>query len=246
MEKINANRKMLVSCIMMLTVLTVYSLTSYAAPDTIKKPAKPTSNSSATNSTAVKSLAPDVPEGVLTLSESGALIASGEVTVNGNLAKSGTTVFSGSTLAVGGDGLAMIDLTPFGRVTLGPNTTAKVTYGGGNLLVQAICNDMRVAVKEGQCNVTSSNSNTFEKVLIAGQDEHFDNAVEVTAKGFVDVVVNCGRDVVCPPLIQVVEPYRFPLFALFLLGGAATAVSVGVVLGDPTTAAIPPVSGFRP
>jgi hypothetical protein len=248
MKKINANYRMLTSCVLMFTVLSVYSLTSYGASDTVKKPAKPTTNSSRTNSTttAVTSLAPDVPEGVMTLSESGALIISGDVTVNGNLVKSGMTVLSGSTLVVSEHGLAMIDLTPFGRVTLGPNTTAKVTYAGGNLLIEGICDDMRVAVKEGQCNVVAAKSNTAAKVLTAGQDEHFDSAVEVTAKGFVDVVVNCGRDIVCPPAIQIIEPYRFPLFAFFLLGGTAAVVSVGVVLGDPSVVAVPPVSGFQP
>jgi hypothetical protein len=243
MKKINLTHRMLVSCLLALTVLTGYSLTSYGAPDTSKKPAP--AKSTASNTEKIISLAPPgVPEGVLTLSESGALIASGTVTVNGNPAKSGTTVLSGSTLAVGADGLAMLDMTPYGRVTLGPNTTAKITYAGGNLLVQAVCNDMRVAVKEGQVNVAIPNHTA--KVLNAGQDEHFDSAVEVTAQGFVDVVVNCGTDVVCPPLIQIVEPTRFPLFAFFLLGGAATSASVGVIVGGPTTASTPPVSGFRP
>lgn len=243
MKKNNPNHKTLVSCLLALTVLTVYSLTSYGAPDTIKKPVP----ANLTNGNAAKTYstaAPDVPEGVLTLSEAGSLISSGSVTVNGNPAKSGTTVLSGSTLAVGADGLAMLDLTPFGRVTLGPNTTAKITYAGGDLLVQALCDDMRVAVKEGQCNVTAANRAV--KVLTAGQDEHFDSAVEVSAKGFVDVIVNCGTDVVCPPLIQVITPTHFPLFAFFLLGGAATTATVGVVLGGPTKASIPPVSGFRP
>jgi hypothetical protein len=243
MKKINLNQRMMMSCLLAFTVLTVYSLTSYGAPDASKKPAPAKSPVSDTDK--VISLAPPgVPEGVLTLSEAGALIASGTVTVNGNAAKSGTTVLSGSTLAIGADGLAMLDLTPYGRVTLGPNTTAKITYAGGDLLVQAVCNDMRVAVKEGQVNVVIPNRTT--KVLNAGQDEHFDSAVEVTAKGFVDVVLNCGTDVVCPPLIQIVEPTRFPLFAFFLLGGAATSASVGIIVGGPTKASIPPVSGFRP
>jgi hypothetical protein len=243
MKKFNLNHRMMMSCLLALTVLTVYSLTSYGAPDTSKKPVR--ANASASDTSKTISLAPPgVPEGVLTLSEAGALIASGTVTVNGNPAKSGTTVLSGSILAVGADGLAMLDLTPNGRVTLGPNTSAKITYGGGDLLVQATCNDMRVAVKEGQCNVAAPNRTA--KVLNAGQDEHFDSAVEVTAKGFIDVVVNCGEDVVCPPLIQIVEPTYFPLFAFFLLGGAATSASVGVIVGGPTKASTPPVSGFRP
>jgi hypothetical protein len=244
MKRNYLTHKVLVSCLLTVTILTGYSLTSYGAPEANKKTTKSTlataNETAKLHSTAV----PGVPEGVLTLSEAGALIANGSVSVNGIAAKSGTTVVSGSTIVVGGDGLAMLDLTPFGRVTLGPNTTAKITYSGGDLLVQAVCNDMRVAVKEGQVNVAIPNRTA--KVLSAGQDEHFDSAVEVSAKGFVDVILNCGTDVVCPPLIQVVEPTYFPLFAFFLLGGAATTASVGVVLGGPTKASIPPVSGFRP
>jgi hypothetical protein len=247
MKKINANYKMLTSCVLMFTVLMVYSLTSYAAPDTTRKPAKPAADLPA--KTATNPGTTTAPEAVMVLSESGVLISSGDVTINGNPAKSGATVLSGSTLVVSEHGLAMIDLTPFGRVTLGPYTTAKVTYGGGNLLIEGVCDDMRVAVKQGQCNVVAAKSNAAAKVLDAGQDEHFDHAVEVTAKGFVDVVVNCGRDIVCPPAIVTVEPYRFPLFALFILGGAAAIVSASVVIGGTTTTATtgpPPVSGFQP
>jgi hypothetical protein len=233
MKKCNIDLKTLISCVLTFAVLTVFSFPSYAAPDTVKKPAND-----------IPKTVTEAPEGVLTLSQSGALIATGSVSVNGNAAKSGITVLSGSTIATGADGVAMLDLTPFGRVTLGPGTTAKITYGDGNLLVQTTCNDMRVAVKQGQCNVTSPNGTS--KVLTAGQDEHFDSPVEVTANGVTDVVISCGRDVVCPPPIVIAAVSRFPLFALFLLGGAATAVTAGVVAGGPTQPSTPPVSAFRP
>ena len=233
MKRFTVDLKILISCLLTFAVMTVFSLPSYAAPDTVKKVAND-----------IPKAATEAPEGVLTLSQSGALIANGSVTVNGNAAQSGITVLSGSTLATGADGVAMIDLTPFGRVTLGPGTTAKITFGDGNLLVQATCNDMRVAVKQGQCTVTAPNGSS--KVLIAGQDEHFDSPVEVKANGLVDVIVNCGRDVVCPPPIQVLAVSRFPLFALLLLGGAAAAVTVGVISGGPTQASQPPVSPSRP
>lgn len=234
MKKITGDLKILISCLLTFAVMTVFSFPAYAAPDTMKKVA-----------TDIPKAAAEAPEGVLTLSQSGALIANGSVSVNGNAAKSGITVLSGSTVATGADGVAMIDLTPFGRVTLGPDTTAKITYADGTLLVQATCNDMRVAVKQGQCNVTPPKGTA--KVLNAGQDEHFDSAVEVTANGLVDVIVNCGRDIVCPPTIQVVAASRlFPLFALFLLGGTATAVAVGVIAGGPKQSSTPPVSAFRP
>ncbi len=238
MKKITGDLKIHISWLLTFAVMTIFSFPSYAAPDAVKKAAND-----------IPKAAPEAPEGVLTLSQSGALIATGSVTVNGNAAKSGITVLSGSTLATGADGVAMIDLTPFGRVTLGPGTTAKITFGGGNLLVQATCNDMRVAVKQGQCTVTAPNGTG--KVLIAGQDEHFDSPVEVSANGLVDVIINCGRDVVCPPAIQAVTTttplwLATPLLALLLLGGAATAVAVGVVSGGPTLSSNPPVSAFRP
>jgi hypothetical protein len=233
MRKFTVDLKTLISCLLTFAVLTVFSLPSYAAPDTVKKVVKDTPKT-----------ATEAPEGVLTLSQAGALIATGSVSVNGNAAKSGITVLSGSTIATGADGVAMLDLTPFGRVTLGPGTTAKITYGDGNLLVQTTCNDMRVAVKQGQCTVTSPNGTA--KVLTTGQDEYFDHPVEVKANGVVDVVINCGRDVVCPPPIVVAAVSRFPFFALLLLGGAATAVTVGVIAGGPTPPSTAPASAFRP
>jgi hypothetical protein len=233
MKKFTVDLKILISCLLTFAVMTVFSLPTYAAPDSPKKAAND-----------IPKAANAAPEGVITLSQSGALIANGNVSVNGNAAKSGITVLSGSTISTGADGVAMIDLTPFGRVTFGPSTTAMITYAGGNLLVQATCDDMRVAVKQGQCNVRPPKGEV--KVLSAGQDEHFDSAVEVTANGFVDVIINCGRDVVCPPAIQTVSVSRFPFLALLLLGGSATAVTVRVISGGPTKTALPPVSDFRP
>jgi hypothetical protein len=208
MKKLTASLKTLLSSLMALAVLTVFSLTSYAAPDASPNPS------------------PASPEAVMA-DKDAVLMANGTVTVNGNEAKTGITVLSGSLVKTGANSIAMIESSVFGRVTLGPDTIAKITYSGVDLKIEPTCNDMRVACKEGQCTVTDKNG--VAKVLTTGQDEHFDNAVVVTSNAWVDVVVNCGRDVVCPPPMIPVVASTSLLPVLLILGGVLTGTTIAVI-----------------
>jgi hypothetical protein len=103
---------------------------------------------------------------------------------------------------------------------------------------------MRVAVKHGQCNVIDKNGKS--KILNAGEDEHFDSSVNVTANPLTDVVVNCGREIVCPAPIQAAATSSSMLLGILLLGGVATGVTIGVITGGKTKSSKPPASGFQP
>ncbi|MBI3652597.1 MAG: hypothetical protein HY231_16370 [Acidobacteria bacterium] len=225
--KRNVGLKSLLSVLVMLAVLMVFSLASYAAPD------------------AVKPVPVEVPKAI-TADADATLMANGNVSVNGNAAKTGITVLSGSTVTTGANSIAMIESPAFGRVTMGANTIAKITYAAGILKIESTCDDMRVACKEGECSVTAKNG--LAKILTTGQDEHFAQAVDVASKNFVDVVINCGTDVVCPPPIApVVARNTFGLLGILLLGGAATGITIGVIAGGGSTKPRrQPVSGFQP
>jgi hypothetical protein len=195
--------KMLTNSLMALAVLTVGSLAAFAAPDAVI-----------------------TPEPVMG-DKDGVLVANGNVTVNGNAAKTGMTVLSESTVATGDNSIAMIESPVFGRVTLGPGTTAKLIYSGNNLRIESTCNDMRVACKEGQCTV--SDKNKVLKVLTTGQDDHFDSTVDVTSSAWIDVVINCGRDVVCPPpFAPAIVSSSLPALWV-LLGGVITGTTIVAV-----------------
>jgi hypothetical protein len=166
------------------------------------------------------------------LADDGTLTASGSVSINGNAVKTGATVTSGSTVSVGGDGIAVIDIPEIGRVTVGPSTSATITYSSSGILVKTTCSDMRVTVNRGSATVTSGGVN---KTLTAGQNEYFSSAVDVNAVVGSDVAVNCGNAVICG--VGAVQGGAFPsylgvgLLGLLLLGGTATAVTVGVISG---------------
>jgi hypothetical protein len=210
MRKLKVLMKTLTSSLMALAVLTVFALPSYAAPEAVGK-----------GSTEAP------PEAVIS-DQDAILMANGNVTLNGNPAKTGMTVLSDSLVTTGNNSIAMIESRGFGRVTLGPGTIAKIIYSTGSLRIESTCNDMRVACKEGQCTVTGKNG--VSKVLTTGQDEHFDNAVDVTSNAFIDVVINCGRDVVCPPpMIPIAAKFSFPALWL-LVGGVITGTTIAVVV----------------
>src|SRR5205814_5118062 len=100
MKKLTVFMKTLISSLMALTVLTVFSLPSYAAPEAVSK------------------VSTEAPEPVVA-DKDGILMVNGNVTVNGNDAKTGMTVVSGSTVTTGANSIAMVESPLFGRVTLG-------------------------------------------------------------------------------------------------------------------------------
>lgn len=160
----------------------------------------------------------------------GMMVVMGKVEVDGNPAKMGATFYSGSTVTTGEDGVVIIELGKLGRATIGPVTTAVVTYSAAELLITTTCDDMRVSVREGECTIRNVKSGE-SKVMPSVKDEHFDSNVEVRAAPFIDVVVNCGRDVVCPAPYVIPEPTR--LWPFFLLLGGVGLVLGGTVSLDP-------------
>ncbi len=209
----------LTSFSLILATFTFFSLTAYATPNV--------------NDAALEPV----------LSDDGTLTASGSVSINGNAVKTGATVTSGSTVAVSGDGIAVIDIPGIGRVTVGPSTSATITYSSGGIMVKTTCSDMRVTVNRGSATVTASGVN---KTLTAGQNEYFSSAVDVNAVVGSDVAVNCGNAVICG-VGAVPAAGGFPsylgvgLLGLLLLGGTATAVTVGVISGGGSKPRVSPV-----
>jgi ribosomal 50S subunit-recycling heat shock protein len=167
------------------------------------------------------------------LADDGTLTASGSVSINGNAVKTGATVTSGSTVSVG-DGIAVVDIPGIGRVTVGPSTNATITYSSSGIMVKTTCSDMRVTCNRGSATVTSGSTN---KTLTAGQNEYFTSPVDVSAVVGSDIAVNCGTAVICGVGAAVPAAGGFPsylgvgLLGLLLLGGTATAVTVGVISG---------------
>ncbi len=195
---------------------------------------------------------PNVSADALLPDQKGVLTSSGSVSINGNAVQSGATVLSGSTITTGAvDSIAIINIDGLARVTIGPSTTATLTYDSSSALIKTTCGDMRVAVKQGSASVKLKDGSS--RTLSAGQDDYFDSNVEVTAPSGSDVVVNCGRDVVCPPAETVATSGSrrglafgsIGLLGLLLLGGAAAGVAVAVASSG-SSGSRQPVSGFRP
>jgi hypothetical protein len=211
----------LTTLFLVLATFTFYSLTAYATPNV--------------NEAALEPM----------MADDGTLTASGSVSINGNAVKTGATVTSGSTVSVSADGIAVIDIPEIGRVTVGPSTSATITYSSSGIMVKTTCSDMRVTCNRGSATVTSGGTN---KTLTAGQNEYFSSAVDVNAVVGSDVAVNCGNAVICG-VGAVPAAGGFPsylgvgLLGLLLLGGTATAVTVGVISGGGSK---PRVSPTRP
>jgi hypothetical protein len=231
MKTFRRNFNSILSGLLAVVVTTVFSFAASAAPDDSKD------------------------EPIFRFQDPGIMTVMGEVTVDGNLARMGETFYSGSTVTTGDEGVVIIELGKLGRASVGPRTTATVKYSADQLLITTTCDDMRVSVREGQCTVrrrgddlanssagdgAPSVANSVEtentlkpgesKILTAVYDEHFDSNVEVTAGPVIDIVVNCGRDVVCPAPFFFDPPSRFWPFAFWLFGGSGTVTSVTTVV----------------
>lgn len=191
-----------VSIALAMAIATVFTLSSFAAPDVSKAVVDPVLVQDCTGTLTVKS---------------------GQVTINGNAAQTGATVMTGSTIATGSNGKAIIDLGALGRVELGDHTTVTLTCAGGSLQIRSNCSRTEVEVRTGSLNVTSPKTET----LAAGQKEEYDGSVEANSTGSIDVKVECeGRKVgVCPTV-------GAGLLGLLALIGIGAAVAIGVAIGD--------------
>jgi hypothetical protein len=191
-----------ISIALAMAVATVFTLSSFAAPEVPKALIDPVLAQDCTGTLSVKS---------------------GQVTINGNAAQTGATVMTGSTIATGSNGKAIIDLGSLGRVELGDNTTVTLTCAGGSLQIRANCTRTEVEVRSGSVNVTSPTAGT----LTAGQKGKYDGAVDLNSTGSVDVQIECeGRKVGAGPFVG---PGLIGLLALI---GIGAAVAIGVAVGD--------------
>lgn len=191
-----------ISIVLAMAVATVFTLSSFAAPEVSKTVVDPVPAQDCTGTLTVKA---------------------GQVTINGNAVQTGATVMTGSTIATSSNGKAIIDLGALGRVEVGDNTTVTLTCTAGSLQIRSNCTRTEVEVRKGSLNVTSPTVGT----LAAGQKEKYDSAVDATSTGGIDVKVECeGRKVGAGPFVG---PGLIGLLALI---GIGAAVALGVALGS--------------
>ena len=200
-----------ISIALAMAVATVFTLSSFAAPEVTKAIVDPT-------------LAQDCP-GTLT-------VKAGQVTINGNAAQTGATVMTGSIIATGANSKAIIDLGALGRVEIGDNTTVTLTCAAGLLQIRSNCTRTEVEVRKGSLNVTSPTAET----LAAGQKAEYNGGVDATSTGGIDVKVECEGGEAGAGLF--VGAGLAGLLTLISLG-AAIAIGVKWGGGDSVTASSP-------
>jgi hypothetical protein len=196
-----------ISFVVMMAIATVFSLSSFAAPD-VKEAAGESIP------------AQDCP-GTLT-------VAKGQVTINGNVAQTGATVLTGSVLATSSGAKAFVDLGALGRIELGDDTTLTVICSGNQLEVRSDCSRSEVEVRRGNLDVKSPKTET----LTAGKKEHYDGAFDATSTGGVDFKFECeGRKRVAGGY------FTPGLAGLLALIGLAAGVAIAIGIGDEDNAA---------
>jgi len=201
-----------ISIAVAIAVVTVFSFSSFAAPEPTKPVVDPVLAQDCTGTLTVKA---------------------GQVTINGNVAQTGATVMTGSTISTGSNGKAIIELGALGRIEVGDNTTVSLTCGGGSVQIRSTCTKTEVEVRKGSVNVTSPTAGT----LAAGQKGKYDGSVELTATGGVDLQIECeGRKTGGGVFVGA------GLAGLLALIGIGAAVAIGIAVGsgdDDVTASSP-------
>jgi hypothetical protein len=199
-----------ISFALVLAVVTVFTLRSFAAPEVIKS-GDPSPAQDCTGSLTVKA---------------------GQVTINGNAAQTGATVMTGSVITTSSNGKAIVDLGALGRIEVGDNTTVTLTCVAGLLEIKTNCSRTQVEVRRGTADVKSPKSET----LNAGKKAKYDGAVELTSAGGVDLKIECGGGKVGAGTR--IGPGLLGLLALLAVGGAV-ATGVGVGSGGTEGASLP-------
>jgi hypothetical protein len=190
------------SIVLAMAIATVFTLSSFAAPEVTKAVVDPVLAQDCTGTLTVKS---------------------GQVTINGNAAQTGATVLTGSVISTGSNGKAIVDLGPVGRVEIGDNTTATLTCVAGTLEIRTNCSRTEVEVRRGTAEVKSPKVET----LTAGKKAKYDGGVDVTATGGVDIKVECeGRRAGAGPFIG---PGLLGILALI---GVGAAIAIGIAVGN--------------
>lgn len=191
-----------ISMVLMLTMITLFTLRSFASPEATK----PVVNSPMTQDCT----------GTLT-------VKAGQVTINGNAAQTGATVLTGSLISTSSNGKAIIDLGALGRVEIGDHTTATLTCAAGSIEIKTNCSKTEVEVRRGSVDVRSPKTEN----LAAGKKKEYDGDVDLTAAAGVDVKVECEGRKVAGGLF--VGP---GLWGLLALVGVGAAVATGIAVGS--------------
>lgn len=192
------------SILLALALTSVFSLSSFAAPEL-----------EANNSPETVSAEPATPQNVGTLR--------GTAIINGNKMNTGATVLTGARIENAGE-TAIIDLGALGRIEFRPGSKFTLTYADGMVDVRSHCDHTWFAVRRGQAELRRPNGD--KETFIAGQEKRFDGEADIVTPGATDLVIDCGEK---PPAALWIGPGALGLLALLGLG---TAVVIGVAIGD--------------
>jgi hypothetical protein len=200
-----APRAML-SALVAVALITVFSLSSFAAPNVVE-----------IQDPGVVPVAVAEQGGV-----AGTLVVNkGSVNINGNSVQTGATVLSASRIVTGSNGLAVIDLGPQGRIEIRDDTTVTLTYAPGMVHIKAECDEVEIEVTRGQVDVKLPEI----KAIVAGEDETYDDMVEATTNGSTDLIIDCGDH--APAFILA------GWWGVAGLVGLAVGITTGIVVGGP-------------
>ena len=192
----------LLSMTLMLTVVVLFTLRSFASPERVRPTIEASDAQDCTGTLTVKA---------------------GQVTINGNAAQTGATVLTGSIISTSSNGKAIIDLGALGRVEIGDHTTATLTCAAGSLEVSTNCSKTEVEVRRGSVDVRTPKVET----LTAGKKKKYDGGVDLTASSGVDVKVECEGGKVAGGVF--VGPGIWGILALV---GVGAAVAGGIAAGS--------------
>jgi hypothetical protein len=235
-------RKSIISLLLVFTVATVFSLNSFAAPQSSTKAGDDSVKVASANDTVPQ----NYPTGILT--------GTGSLYVNGNAVQSGATVVSGSIVATDVNSDAVLDLGALGRINLRPSTEIRIVLSANRSEVELRrCGSMTQSVPTGvTTRVTVSTSQTItvassvgeatvrgqlagksskieEVVVKQGESQSFDKIEEITASGEATFTLSCDDQ-------DPAGAFIFSPYGLLVLLGLAGGIALGVQLGDDNTA----------
>jgi hypothetical protein len=176
-----------ISLVLSVAIITVFSLSSFAAPEPAALADDPAPIDAA----------------------AGALTIKGKVTLNGNDTQTGATVLSGSVIATGHEGNALVDLGNLGRVEVRDETAVTLTFNPKTVQVRSHCGDIKITVVSGQVELSQPEVMTIR----AGEEKEFDKIVEFLTNGVTEVAVDCDDE----PVAAFIWPGLGGITALIIL-----------------------------
>jgi len=91
----------------------------------------------------------------------GSISVNGQVSVNGQSAANNSTITSDSSVTTGGGSSAVVSLGKLGRVEVQENTTAKLSFSNGSIIVMLDMGRVRVSSSSGVAPTVTSKNATF-------------------------------------------------------------------------------------